>query len=297
MSGKELLSIDAGCKNVYPELLPQPPLLSSGKTLWRGISLDQLLLAPGETPEYALLEFVLTINLGQGFQVERILDKKSQIGFMFTGAVAICPMHTPQAIRWDRNTHILSLNLEHELLTRNAVEVLDTEQFELIPHLITQDALIHQIGLGLKTQLQTNDVNSRLYAESAATFLAVHLLQNYSTRKSIVKAYAGGLPQQKLRQATEYIQEHLAQEISLNELAEYLGISRYYFCRLFKQSTGLSPYQYVIQQRVERAKQLLLKGKLSISAIAIACGFTHQSHLNRHFKRLTGVTPKMLLNL
>lgn len=297
MSGEELPGIDASGKNVYPEFLLRQPLVSSGKTLWSGISLDQLLLPPGETPEFALLEFVLTINLGQGFQVERILGKKSQIGFMFTGAVALCPMHTPQAIRWDRNTHILSLKLEHELLNRHAVEVLDTESFELIPHLITQDALIYQIGLGLKAQLQTNGVNSRLYAESAATFLSVHLLQTYSTRKFIVKEYEGGLPQHKLRQATEYIQEHLAQEISLKELAEYLGISRYHFCRLFKQSTGLSPYQYVIQQRVERATQLLLQGNLSISEVAIACGFTHQSHLNRHFKRLTGVTPKTLLKL
>ncbi|HBB33962.1 MAG TPA: AraC family transcriptional regulator [Cyanobacteria bacterium UBA8803] len=297
MSCKELPGINPGCKNVYPEVLSRPPLLSSGKTLWSGISLDQFLLPPGETAEYALEEFVLTINLGQGFQVERILGKNSQIGFMFTGAVALCPMHTPQAIRWDRKTHILSLKLEQKLLHRHALEVLDTEEFELIPHLITQDALIHQIGLGLKAQLQTNDVNSRLYAESAATFLAVHLLQTYSTRKSIVQEYKSGLPQQKLRQVIEYIQEHLAEEISLNELADYLGISRYYFCRLFKQSTGLSPYQYTIQQRVERAKQLLLQGTLSISDIAIACGFTHQSHLNRHFKRLTGVTPKTLLNL
>jgi AraC family transcriptional regulator len=130
---------------------------------------------------------------------------------------------------------------------------------------------------------------------SAATFLAVHLLQNYTTRKSSIREYEGGLPQQKLKQAIDYIQEHLAQQIFLNELANDLGISRYYFCRLFKQSTGLSPHQYVIQQRVERAKQLLVQGKMSIANIAQACGFTHQSHLNRHFKRLTGVTPKTLL--
>ncbi|NJS10840.1 MAG: helix-turn-helix transcriptional regulator, partial [Microcoleus sp. CSU_2_2] len=69
-------------------------------------------------------------------------------------------------------------------------------------------------------------------------------------------------------------------------------ISSYHFCRLFKQSTGFSPHQYVIQQRVERAKQLLRQGQMSIGEIAIACGFSHQSHFNRHFKRLTGVTPK-----
>jgi AraC family transcriptional regulator len=297
MSNETRLCLDTGYKNFYPELLPRQPLLSSGKTLWNGISLDQILLPPGETPEYALDEFLLTINLGQGFHVERVLDKNLQNDFMVTGAVALCPMHVPQAIRWDRDVHILSLNLEHELLSRNAVEVFNREQFELIPHLIIHDTLIYQIGLGLKTQLQISGASSRLYAESAATFLAVHLLQTYSTQKFSIQEYEGGLSKQKLKQAIAYIQEHLAQEISLNAVADELGISRYYFCRLFRQSMGLSPHQYMIQQRVERAKQLLHRGGMSLVEVAIASGFTHQSHFHRHFKRLTGVTPKNFINL
>lgn len=295
MSGEDLPDTGAKCENVFPEVLPGSPTLSSGKTLWNGMSLEHHYLPPGETPEYSLEQFVITINLGQSFQVERILDRHLQAGLMFTGAVALCPMHTSQAIRWDRDANILLLNLEPELLTRNAVELLDTDRYEMLPHLVTQDVLIHQIGLGLKAQLKTKGSDSRLYAESAATFLAVHLLQNYSTRKFSIREYEGGLPQQKLKQAVDYIQDHLAQEISLNAIADYLDISRYYFCRLFKQSTGFSPHQYVIQQRVERAKQLLQRGGMSIADVAQVCGFTHQSHLNRHFKRLTGVTPKTLL--
>ena len=65
-----------------------------------------------------------------------------------------------------------------------------------------------------------------------------------------------------------------------------------YFSRLFKQSTGYAPHQYVIRCRVERAKKLLLQEKLTIADIAYSLGFAHQSHLNRHFKRLVGVTPK-----
>lgn len=281
----------------FPEVLTCPPILSSDKTLWSGISLDQRLLPPGETPEYALDEFVLTINLGSGFQVERILDRQSQTGFMSTGAVALCPQRTPQAIRWGQDVHILLLKLESELLSRHAMELLDTHQVELIPHLIVQDQLIHQVGLGLQQQLQTNRAHSRLYAESAAAFLTVHLLQTYSTQTLSIREYEGGLSNQKLRQAIAYIQDHLAQEISLDAIAAHLSMSRYHFCRLFKQSTGLSPHQYVIQQRVERAKQLLQQGGMTIGEVAIACGFTHQSHLNRHFKRLTGVTPKTLHKL
>lgn len=295
MSGENLLDIGANCENVFPQVLPGSPALSSGKTLWNGMSLEHHNLPPGETPEYALEQFVITINLGQSFQVERTLDRHLQAGLMFTGAVGLCPMHTSQAIRWDRDANILLLNLEPELLTHNALELLDTDRYEMLPHLITQDLLIHQIGLGLKAQLKTKGSDSCLYAESAATFLAVHLLQNYTTRKSSVQEYEGGLPQQKLKQAVDYIQDHLAQEISLNAIADYLGISRYYFCRLFKQSTGLSPHQYVIQQRVERAKQLLQRRGMSIADVAQVCGFAHQSHLTRHFKRLTGVTPKTLL--
>lgn len=295
MSGEELPDIGANCENAFPQVFSEPPMLSTGKTLWSGMSLEHHYLPPGETPEYSLEQFVISINLGQSVQVERILDKHLQTGLMFTGAVGLCPMYTSQAIRWDRDASILLLNLEPELLNGNAVELLDTDQYEMLPHLITQDALIHQIGLGLKAQLKTNGSDSRLYAESAATFLAVHLLQNYSTRKSSIREYEGGLPQQKLKQSIDYIQDNLAREISLNELANELGISRYYFCRLFKQSTGFSPHQYVIQQRVERAKQLLLQGKMSIADVAQTCGFTHQSHLTRHFKRLTGLTPKTLL--
>lgn len=148
MSGEELPNIGANCENAFPQVFSQLPMLSSGKTLWSGISLEQHYLPPGETPEYSLEQFVITINLGQSFQVERILNRHLKTGLMFTGAVALCPMHSSQAIRWDRDANILLLNLESELLTRNAIELLDTDRFELLPHLIVQDVLIHQIGLG-----------------------------------------------------------------------------------------------------------------------------------------------------
>jgi AraC family transcriptional regulator len=75
-------------------------------------------------------------------------------------------------------------------------------------------------------------------------------------------------------------------------MANQLGMSQYYFCRLFKQSTGVSPHQFLLQQRVERAKQLLIKHpELTVTAIALRCGFSSQSHLAKHFRKHTGVNP------
>src|SRR6185369_12663544 len=97
----------------------------------------------------------------------------------------------------------------------------------------------------------------RLYAESLANVLAIHLLRYYATKDFSLPRYQGGLSGPKLRQVTEFIATHYAQEIKLAELAQVAGMSNFHFAREFKRTTGTSPHQYLIQFRVERAKALL----------------------------------------
>ncbi len=101
----------------------------------------------------------------------------------------------------------------------------------------------------------------------------------------------------QLKSVIDYMHTYLDQDLGLEELAAIAELSPYHFCRSFKRSTGFTPHQYLIRQRVERAKLLLKDGKMGILEVAIDCGFTHQSHLNRHFKRLTGMTPKKFSQL
>jgi AraC family transcriptional regulator len=103
-----------------------------------------------------------------------------------------------------------------------------------------------------------------------------------------------GLTHTQLQPVLDYIQTHLDRDLSLAELAEVINISPTYFASLFKQAIEVSPHQYVIQQRVERAKLMLSKTDLAIADIALQVGFSSQSHLNQQFKRLTGMTPKQV---
>src|SRR6185436_19413981 len=96
----------------------------------------------------------------------------------------------------------------------------------------------------------------------------------------------------QLDRAVEYLQAHLGEDISLREIAAEAGLSPYHFARLFKESTSLTPHQYLIRCRVERGKGLLQVADNSIGDVALQVGFCDQSHFSAHFKRVYGVTPR-----
>jgi AraC family transcriptional regulator len=141
-----------------------------------------------------------------------------------------------------------------------------------------------------------------LYAESLTQVLVIHLLRHYSTSTQTLTSESSSLTPVQFQEAIEYIHAHLdsaeptlrERDLSLAELASVVNISPTYFAGLFKQSMGISPHQYVIQQRVEQAKLMLSKTDLAIADIALQVGFSSQSHLTQQFKRLTGMTPKQV---
>ena len=139
---------------------------------------------------------------------------------------------------------------------------------------------------------QNNGLVGQLYGESLANLFLIHLLRHYCAFEPKLKQYQGGLPKQKLQQAIDYIHANLDQKLSLDAIAQQLNMSVYHFCDLFKQSVGIAPYKYVLQQRVERAKQLLKDEERAIVDIALECGFANQTHLNKLFRKYTGMTPK-----
>jgi AraC family transcriptional regulator len=129
---------------------------------------------------------------------------------------------------------------------------------------------------------------------SLTQLLIIHLLQHYSKPAQIISSENRTLTHAQLKQAIDYIHTYLDRDLSLSELASIVNISPTYFASLFKRAMGISPHQYVIQQRVKQAKLMLSKTDLAIADIAQQVGFSSQSHLTQQFKRFTGMTPKQV---
>ncbi|WP_258003974.1 helix-turn-helix domain-containing protein [Fischerella thermalis] len=187
----------------------------------------------------------------------------------------------------------LQIRIASRLLQSVARETLDKnpEQLELLPEFQTRDPQLEAISLLLLAELKQENLGSRLYIESLTNVLAVHLLRQYAAAKPRLTVYKGGLPERQLLQVLDYIDTHLNQDIKLADLAQLLNMSQFHFSHLFKQAIGAAPYQYLLQQRVERAKQLLKQTDQSIVDIAFLCGFNSHSHLSKQFRQLTGITP------
>ncbi|MBD2465703.1 helix-turn-helix transcriptional regulator [Oscillatoria sp. FACHB-1407] len=272
-------------------------LLSSGTLTWNGILLEHLKFPPLDISDFYAARHHLTLQLRMPKKVELKTNGKFNYQQLLPGNVCITPFQHLHAVRWQDEMEVLSLTLEPEFVAHAVQESVNPERVELMMHRGQKDPLIREILFALKAELEAGCPSGRLYGEAMGTALAVHLLKCYSTLKPSPTVYVDGLPQHKLNQVLEYIQVHLDQDIKLIDLADCVGMSQYYFCRLFKQSMGVSPHQFMLQQRIERAKQLLQQKDLTIADIALSCGFKNQSHFTTLFRKFIGSTPKAFRNL
>ena len=163
-----------------------------------------------------------------------------------------------------------------------AQDLIATDSSEISEHYGTRDLLLYQLGVELRREFLAGNHFNRLYLESLANVLAVHLLRTYSTSGTKMSISFKELTQRKLRRVTEYINDHLEQELSLQALAHLVELSPYHFARTFKAVVGLSPHQYVTQQRIMQASRLLSKAPRNGSrrdAIYRVCTFVRRKSM------------------
>ena len=168
------------------------------------------------------------------------------------------------------------------------------DRVELLEQRGVSDRGLLHIVMALREGLQDRRANDAIYGEALSIALTVHILRKYGGIATGQQYANGGLSREKLMLAIEYIQDQLESGLSVSGIARTVHMSPFHFARLFKQSTGKSPYRYVVQARAKRAKELLKSRKFSIIEIAHRLGYADQSHLTRQLKDVFGATPKML---
>lgn len=223
---------------------------------------------------------------------EWVFDRRVNREHLVSGSAIILPAQIPHRAMCTEGGSFSILSLDLIQVAQSAYETAVGDRVELVPTVAIADPVIGSLERLLRLELNDTEFCSRLYVESLVTALSVHLLRTYSTQKPKLNARLESASLRQLQPAIDYMHEHLQENLSLDSMAQMLGISRYYFIRIFKQTFGITPYQYLLQHRIERAQCLLKQSKLSLSDIAIECGFANQSHLTNHFKRQLGITPK-----
>jgi AraC family transcriptional regulator len=168
---------------------------------------------------------------------------------------------------------------------------LNSADAQLRPQFQLRDPRFQYLAWALRAELEAAEASDPLYAESLCTAMVVRLIGGAPALENKRRTLA---PKTAAR-VIEFIEAHLDQRLTLGELAALAELSVPHFKVLFRETLGMPVHQYVVQRRVERARTLLLQGKLNASRIALDTGFAHQSHMAHWMGRLLGVTPRELI--
>lgn len=210
------------------------------------------------------------------------------------GSIAVMPVGSVAEACWQGTKDSLHIYLEPKLIARVAMMSFELDSSRtVVPPL---DALIlpevRTTMLAVDAELTAGGPGGPLMIESLANILAVRLMRHIFGLRRLVARPNGVLTRRKLAMSIDYIMANLNGGPTLEQMSALVQLSPYHFARQFKAATGLPPHQFLINRRVERAQQLLRGQRgVSLAEVAIGAGFSDQSQLCFHFKRIVGVTP------
>jgi AraC family transcriptional regulator len=279
------------------DLIPENWVIETMTVGSGGLVIQHQIDTPSEIAVPALTHHLLSVNIGQQSerQVTR-LGKHEYDGVFPIGALWLATAdNTSGEWAWETTDESILFQIDPLYLQTIAAEndCLAPERLALKPVVFDRNPQIECIARHYHAEMQHQGIGRRLYSESLGNLFMISLLRNYCHEIPQIRPVRGGLGTKRLQRVLAYIDAHLAENIGLQEMATIAGLGQHHFATMFKQSMGISPYAYVVQQRVDQAKYQLRQTTIGISDIALSCGFTDQSHLTKHFRRYVGMTPKI----
>lgn len=262
---------------------------------WRSLHAAIIEEAPFHATESAIAHPSLIYHLTRPTEVTRRIEgTKGEKALI--GPRRICLTPGDANTSWHHSGHpeILQVYLRRSIYESAVSEIYgcDTASAELVPRFAISDPLLEQLAIAIVNALRDGTSEDGLYIDAISHMMAAHLARAHSTRSRPMRVIpAKPISGWKMRRLVDYIEDNLEGDLSLHALAAEVEISPLYLARAFRAAVGQSPHQYVLTRRIERARELLRNTDLSVVDVALACGFSSQSHLAHWFVRQVGVAP------
>lgn len=222
---------------------------------------------------------------------------RRKVAHLAPGTILFNPAHHYAWIGKKAQTQgrFVMLSVDPSDLARLDDDEFDSSQVTFLPQPDLNDEGVRRILFAIKEEIEHPGPAAQLYRETLTLELLVHLVRSASNRARLPQPISvkGGLPGWRLRRALELLEANLAETPSLDQLARHAGLSPTHFCRAFKRTVGVPPHRYLIDLRVKRARELMADRRLSLTEIALACGFGSSSQFSTAFKRAVGVPPSV----
>jgi AraC family transcriptional regulator len=206
------------------------------------------------------------------------------------GELILCRRGIEEWVQWRSTIRMLAF-LIPDAAFGAAVDDMNAGQFELEASPRLEDPRLSSLLSAVDAEEAAGAPSGRLFLDSIAHALAAILLRSRGFLRPPLRDYRGKLAPITMRRVLDFLGAHLSDDVSMDALAREADLSPAYFSQAFRRTTGMSPHQYVLRLRVDRAKRLLHKSELRVLDVAIECGFRTQQHFARVFRSVARVTP------
>ncbi|MBD2773967.1 helix-turn-helix domain-containing protein [Iningainema tapete] len=293
MTTSHIRLIDTTTGDILPAAPDGTVLHSSTNIGWKGITVELHQIPPLELPEHYIEGHRLLVHVGKPLNFEWKDGSRWRQTWLKPGDFCLQTHGEMNAPRWRENIEFLAISLSPPFVSKIFEDTGTPEKIIFQERRGESDPIIANFGQRFKAELEMGSYCGTLYGESMALAFAMHLIEQHSHCYKSLPKPRGKLSSLQLRHIIEYLHYHLTEELSLIDLAAQINLSAYHFARLFKNSLGLSPHQYMLQNRVERAKKLItVSAHSNLTEIGLQVGFYDQAHFTKAFKRVVGVSPK-----
>jgi AraC family transcriptional regulator len=258
---------------------------------WSGVLLERHHVTPSEIPEHEHPDLCLHLQISGTEDFEWWSNRRNQVERTRPGSLILIPAGTRDRLRWTGSSDRLIVSLRHDRLRELAEQSGAPSTPEFKQNWALHDPALENILAEMGQQAFDQWPLGSLYADLLALGLITKLARTHAVNPIDPPAQRGGLSIAKLRQAMEYISADLAEDIRLEAIAKELNLSPSHFAHEFRNSSGQTPYQYLLSQRMSRAQQLLKQTSWTVQSIGEQVGYRSPVNFARAFRQRFGVAP------